>query len=240
VPAPSRIPSADQISHHADLHSVWDGLLIAQTLRSMPRNYTRPLPVPPVEAVLRGAIYDPYVRRIMWDGIGLGEYSDVRGRWADEVEDWLECPAPARPANLFKRVVQAVFGAGPRAMSETDDARLCPRAWAAPIHQLNCDIIWPHALDDMHRDHAELPRGYDDEGATHTHAESAEDEMRAAVASLGRPGRNDGGLIELDTPEYAGAIAQAWIVEKLLAQGGIRLAAILNDIFAPLTVQAQG
>jgi hypothetical protein len=39
--------------------------------------------------------------------------------------------------------------------------------------------------------------------------------------------------LELDTPKYSGAIEKQWIVERLLAQGGVRLAGILNHIFAP-------
>jgi hypothetical protein len=37
---------------------------------------------------------------------------------------------------------------------------------------------------------------------------------------------------QLDTPEYAGIIEEKWIVEKLLAQAGVRLAGILNRIFS--------
>lgn len=40
-----------------------------------------------------------------------------------------------------------------------------------------------------------------------------------------------GPLLELDTDEYSGRITQGWVVEKLLAQAGLRLAAILNSIF---------
>jgi len=41
-----------------------------------------------------------------------------------------------------------------------------------------------------------------------------------------------GPLLELDTDEYAGKITREWVVEKLLAMGGLRLASILNSIFA--------
>jgi len=41
-----------------------------------------------------------------------------------------------------------------------------------------------------------------------------------------------GPLLELDTPDYGGKITKEWVVEKLLTMGGIRLAAILNLIFA--------
>jgi hypothetical protein len=36
-------------------------------------------------------------------------------------------------------------GGGPPATSDT--ATLCPYAWGAPIHKLNCDIVWPAELD---------------------------------------------------------------------------------------------
>lgn len=39
-------------------------------------------------------------------------------------------------------------------------------------------------------------------------------------------------FLQLDTDEYAGKIAREWVVEELLAKGGLRLATILNLIFA--------
>ena len=38
--------------------------------------------------------------------------------------------------------------------------------------------------------------------------------------------------LELDTPTYAGVIAEKKLVERLLAQGGVRLANALNSLFA--------
>ncbi|KAG8710368.1 hypothetical protein FRC09_000171, partial [Ceratobasidium sp. 395] len=37
-------------------------------------------------------------------------------------------------------------------------------------------------------------------------------------------------LIELDTPEYAGRIRRDKVIEKLMALGGLRLAAVLNEL----------
>ncbi|KAG8895452.1 hypothetical protein FRB99_000595 [Tulasnella sp. 403] len=39
--------------------------------------------------------------------------------------------------------------------------------------------------------------------------------------------------LELDTPQYAGKIKDQKILEKLLAMGGVRLAAVLNELFDP-------
>jgi hypothetical protein len=39
-------------------------------------------------------------------------------------------------------------------------------------------------------------------------------------------------IIELDTPQYAGKIRKDRVIEKLIAQAAIRMAAILNGLFA--------
>ena len=38
--------------------------------------------------------------------------------------------------------------------------------------------------------------------------------------------------LELDAPKYSGVISDRWILEKLLAMAGVRLAALLNYLFA--------
>ena len=87
-------------------------------------------------------------------------------------------------------------GHGPPETSDSDI--LCPYAWGAPVHKLNCETVWPAELDEPETE--------------------------------GRAPRRD--YLELDTPKYAGSIEKKWIVEKLLAQAGVRLAGILNRIFS--------
>jgi len=196
-----------------NLHAVWDKNLIAKALRQTPKNYSRPLPVPAVESSLRGAIYDPYVRRVVWEGIGIGK---GHGRWESEVDSWLSCGSghkslvhggqeqPAQQA-LFAGKPKRPKGSGPPETSDTDT--LCPYAWATPIHALNCAIVWPAELDNP-----------------------------GSVAPLGGP-RKD--YLELDTAEYAGQIEKEWIIEKLLAEAGVRLAGILNHIFLPQQLEGE-
>ena len=54
--------------------------------------------------------------------------------------------------------------------------------------------------------------------------------------TLKESGGNESNLetaqLELDTPEYAGVIEKRMLLEKLLAQGGVRLAGVLNYLFA--------
>ncbi|KAH9038497.1 phospholipase C/P1 nuclease [Lactarius pseudohatsudake] len=199
---------------NTNLHSVWDTSLIAKYLRTIPRNYTRPLPVPALESSFRGAIYDPYIRRIVWEGLGVGRGT---GRWETEADSWLACPASSSDS-------------GPQLTS--DSGTVCPYAWGASIHQLNCDVVWSAGLELSARedDDAHFPN----RGHTHGHqcgSGSAEDEVRAWEEVAGR-GRGKGDYPELDTPEYAGRIESEWVIEKLLAQGGIRLAGILNALFS--------
>lgn len=215
-----------------NLHSLWDGLLIAKAIRSTPYNYTRPLPIPTIEFNLRGAIYDPYIRRIVWQGL--------MHTWKDETVSWLECPSSSSSSKLWtaalpaplSKLLNAFNTAGNNVAGETDDDTFCPYHWAQPIHALNCDLVWPPALDLPPYSHSSLSES---EGAhDHDHSASVEEELRAFDAQ-GRftGGRGGGGpYLELDTPEYAGVITDQMIIEKLLAQGGIRLAALLNYLFA--------
>nr|GAT58522.1 predicted protein [Mycena chlorophos] len=225
----------------SNLHSVWDGLLIAKALRSVPAKYSRPLPSPQIEWALRGTIYDSYIRMIMVEGI--------LGKWQSEVPEWLTCPAPEatrRPssssASLFlpapfgplleqvivfcQRFVFGLFTKSPA--DDTDDELICPYAWAKPIHALNCDIVWPAALDEPPYSTTRYDGVGDLGHQRHDHVldELALLEKQDPVASKV--------YLELDTPEYSGAIADQWIIEKLLAQAGIRLAGVLNYLFADM------
>ena len=195
-----------------------------------------------IEDALPGAIFDPYVRWIVWEGI--------REWWREDLPTWLACPAdgdpfphssimdipPSTPGYLKKGVFRSAFSAAlsvlpaaisipfqlkyPVPLSETHGfasqliskhpavqngtaksaevhtqegvvgpvVPACPFSWSKPIHQLNCDMVWPHEYT---------------------------------------PGA---ALIELDTPKYIGRLDGDKVVEKLLAMAGIRLASVLNTI----------
>ncbi|KAF8880460.1 phospholipase C/P1 nuclease domain-containing protein [Gymnopilus junonius] len=207
---------------HTNLHSLWDSFLIAQSLRNVPGNYSRPLPYPKVEKALRGTIYDSYIRRILWEGI--------LNPWEDDLDSWLDCASPEAPTveasgllgmwqsayELTSKLVRILARDGVEI--NPDGPVVCPHFWAQPIHMLNCDIIWPKALD-------EPPYNVRFESDSYEHHHHDEDEESEA-STLNVP------LLNLDTPEYAGVIAEEMIIEKLLAQGGIRLAGVLNYIFA--------
>ncbi|KAM0786860.1 hypothetical protein ACM66B_002286 [Microbotryomycetes sp. NB124-2] len=173
-----------------NLHGLWDNQLIAKALRDQ-SNYTRPLPARQIEDNLRGAIYDPYIRLILWEG--------VRQWWRPSLPEWFECP---RKTSTWDSVKQVVFGPrapkldGPYYDAEDDVwSVICPVHWARQTHEVTCSRTFPPAKEDGEEtDHPEL----------HTKA-------------------------------YYNPIRDNNIIEKMLAQGGMRLAASLNAIFAPPT-----
>ncbi|KIL63547.1 hypothetical protein M378DRAFT_164447 [Amanita muscaria Koide BX008] len=204
-----------------NLHSVWDSYLIAKAIRTTPRKYNHPLADERVEYSLRGTVYDPYLRQIMAEG--------VLKNWTHEIPDWLSCPTP-KGALATPQGQQRIFSWGwlisdrdPAA--DTDDETLCPYSWAKEIHALNCEVVWPKELDQ------ESWRSSSEAG--HEHFYSVDDELAlisnqgASVDDLVKPKG-----LELDTPKYAGVIAKRRLIERLLAQAGVRLANELNLLFA--------
>jgi hypothetical protein len=117
-----------------------------------------------------------------------------------------------------------------------DGSILCPHSWAQPNHQLNCEIVWPAELDEAlfnsrlgrvdsyHEDH-EHDVDIDSEELSIPVNDDFDSHFQSQFNLAGST------PLQLDSPEYAGVIADRMIVEKLLAQGGIRLAGILNYIF---------
>ncbi|KZP17526.1 hypothetical protein FIBSPDRAFT_957145 [Athelia psychrophila] len=102
-----------------------------------PAEQLHPPPIPETEFNLRGAIYDPYVRRVMWEGI--------MGRWKGEVQQWLSCPSafPAAGNGGVLQTVMDMFRRNRNVAGETDDDLICPHAWAKPINAMNCDAHAP-------------------------------------------------------------------------------------------------
>jgi hypothetical protein len=218
-----------------DLHSLWDTLLISKSLRTIPSNYSHPLPSPQIEHALRGTIYDSYVRRVMWEGI--------LGKWKDDVPQWLSCPLSPSPSHssemgTWQKVMTIwnQFGS-PGGASDWDDEVVCPYAWAKPLHQLNCDIVWPKELDEPPYNSVK-PSFSLHKHSDSMHSHSPEEELSLFSKDGTFLGEDSeavrGTYLELDTPQYAGVIHKRWIIEKLMAKAGIRLAGVLNWLFADL------
>lgn len=210
---------------NADLHSLWDSLLIAQALRTIPSNYTAPFPPDTttldIEKHLRGAIYDPYVRRLFYEGMGVGV---VDGRFEDGVFDWTVCPTP-EPQSIWMSLQNTLGFRTSGDEKRWDDGYVCPYAWASELHQLNCDFpIWPAELDLLPYNETRLLPTKGSKGQRSLDREGS-------VDASGRPPKPHPELLELDTPQYGGRLRNEWIVERLLAMAGVRLAGLLNGLF---------
>ena len=149
----------------------------------------------------------------MWEG--------VEHKWIDEIPEWFTCPevalAPKNaprasfketllsafqdPLSLPTKLVDLVTAPRPGVEIRPDGAIVCPYAWSTPLHELNCQYIWPAVLN------------------------------VTEAASPRRP-HPPSRFPKLDTPEYLAALDKDLVMEKLLAQGGLRLAAVLNWLFA--------
>ncbi|KAJ7879523.1 phospholipase C/P1 nuclease domain-containing protein [Mycena olivaceomarginata] len=174
---------------HPDLHSLWDDFLIAKALRSVPSQYSRPLPSSKIEHALRGTIYDSYVRMIMWEGV-------------------LDDPhAPSTPTPKPSPLVIALGHGRPRCLP-------------VPIGKANSRSQLRDRLAGGTRS-ASVQTTRAPPGAMEEQEFFSFDEDSVP-------------FVELDTPQYSGVISEQRIVEKLLAQAGLRLAGVLNYLFAEL------
>lgn len=126
------------------LHGLWDTGLITKAIREQ-HNYTRRLPScvsspndrvhslsgsrcrPQIERDLVGAIYDPYVRFILWEG--------VRVWWRNSFHEWFDCSGESLAARMVTGV-QRYFG-----IARTTKA--CARTWAKETHKTACSSVFP-------------------------------------------------------------------------------------------------
>ncbi|GAA5836968.1 hypothetical protein JCM9279_007720 [Rhodotorula babjevae] len=115
-----------------NLHSLWDGLLIARALREQ-SNYTSPLPSQQIESALTGRIYDPYIRLLLWEG--------VRTWWRTSLPGWFTC-APSPSSALPPHPAQLVLGGSPA------KATVCPVTWATETHKTTCAMGFPDGYDE--------------------------------------------------------------------------------------------
>ncbi|GEM10888.1 S1/P1 nuclease [Rhodotorula toruloides] len=123
----------------SNMHSVWDGLLIARALREQ-RNYTRPLPSKQIEDALTGRIYDPYIRLLLWEG--------VRSWWRTSLASWFACSPstlssplyPASSADLPQIRLSTSPEVGPKDV-------VCPFTWATETHSTTCEMGFPRGYE---------------------------------------------------------------------------------------------
>ncbi|KAM0752789.1 phospholipase C/P1 nuclease [Meredithblackwellia eburnea MCA 4105] len=184
-----------------NLHSTWDTSIVGKQVREM-TNYSTPLPSTQIESNLRGTIYDPYIRLILWEG--------VRVWWRSSLPAWLACPNDDSLSSLSSKEgrKQIIFGTDSR--TQTDEPNtVCPQEWARQTHEsVTCPFTFPPNYP---------PAGFPSLNTTYHEENALEDPYP---------------LLELNTAEYYGPIKNGKIIERQLAMGGLRLAGVLNSLFA--------
>jgi len=194
-----------------------------------------------IESALQGAIYDSYVRFIVWEGI--------LGWWKDEYLTWPSCP-PASSAELAimaslvpePEPVDAIDVELPMSSYDDDDDDFTTSGPSSeqPQHPLQglitpdsslpllsppppleslpvCPLTWAKPIHELNCNSTLIwPQYFSD--------------IPPNTPSKHIPAQN---LIQLDTPEYSGRIREELVIEKLLAIAGIRLAAVLNELLDP-------
>ncbi|GAA6009126.1 hypothetical protein JCM11491_005760 [Sporobolomyces phaffii] len=133
----------------ANLHGLWDNLLLARKLREQ-TNYTRPLPSRQIESALTGAIYDPLIRLLLWEG--------VRTWWRTSLPEWLACPEQTAQSSTTRTRLgrgpdQLTFSSAARSVGgRREESRLesivCPVHWAAGTHRVTCELAFPPGYDE--------------------------------------------------------------------------------------------
>lgn len=206
-------------------------------------NYTSPTSNKQLEKALRGARYDPYVRFIVQEGI--------RGWWAGDVEaTWAGCPADGDPyptsklgdARKLRTGAASLWHQAKRLIFKTLPLNALA-AYQQPLSFIagDEDPLVPNYRDfdsQMVKVSSLSRKGGDGDGdeifpacpftwGSIMHPLNCEYAWPANLeASMTRTAP------ELDTDEYMGRINEDKVVERVLAMGGIRLAAILNSVLA--------
>ncbi|CAO1624313.1 unnamed protein product [Sympodiomycopsis kandeliae] len=222
----------------ARLHSVWDGLMLNDQIREL-SNYTTPLPSLAFESALRGTVWDAYMRWIAVEGLGI-----VKGQqqawWQDEWQEWAQCPESAQrqhhstnpQAHLnvehhsthlqtpFNLDVDMAYD-GPTWHVDETDLPICPLTWSKPMHPLVCQYAFAEPV--AHHNVTQL----DDDTVD---AERRRRRGRRPQRPPNDPHKEPEQLPELEVDEYYGRIKDDKVLQRQLAMGGVRLAAVLNSL----------
>ncbi|RSH87451.1 hypothetical protein EHS25_003361 [Saitozyma podzolica] len=208
--------------HHRNLHSVWDSGILTKKIREL-GNYTTPLPSKQIESSLLGAIFDPYVRWIVWEGI--------RQWWTPDLPSWLSCPADGDPyphssnsaippSHPLLNQIKAYTHA---ALSYLPDSLAGYIHNTFPFPSPRCSKINDPAGKRLASEQEQFP------ACPYTWAKNMHQLNCDVVWPKEYTGEHGQPLIELDTDQYIGKINGDKTIERLMAMAGLRLAKVVNE-----------
>ncbi|KAJ9091752.1 hypothetical protein QFC19_008962 [Naganishia cerealis] len=228
------------------LHSVWDSGIITKNIREL-GNYTAPtrrsvlhLPCSPPH-VLTNPQTPPSMQTLTANNSNPHS-SDPRSIRTT----WLDCPAQGDPYPPNRgsppRVAAAVWATGlPQPVRKLVQGLASTWGWWNTDSTVDIE-----GFDTQTVKLARLAQNWNIESSSATAADVRDEDanfpacpytwakpLHTINCDYAWPHGWDPRLpvVELDTPEYLGKIGDHKVVEQLLAQGGIRLAAILNSVF---------
>jgi len=202
------------------LHSVWDSSILLRKIATL-GNYTTGTGNNQIESALKGNIYDPYVRFIVKEGIW--------GWWKESSKGWFDCPAEGEhfPTNDEVGVSEFEGGAGEGEGKWENVGKIVlaalPTGWGNAL--FNTGLLAPPTPAE-YVDVASLTSGWLP-ACPYTWGKVLHPYNCAyAWPKDYHPG------VELDDGEYFERITNDKVFEALLGKAGIRLAAVLNAIYA--------
>lgn len=215
--------------HRRNLHSVWDSGILTKNIREL-HNYTTPTPSRQIESNLLGAIFDPYVRYIVWEGI--------RQWWRKDLESWLDCPISGDPYPHSS--ISTIPSSSPRILYHLRSLSsfilsLLPTSLSTyitltyPIPLAETSGFTTKALSLHPLALAESGTNHSFPACPYTWAKPLQAINCDIAWPQGYTGEVGEPLIELDTDEYLGRIGREKTIEKLMAMAGIRLASVINQ-----------
>ncbi|TFK22384.1 phospholipase C/P1 nuclease [Coprinopsis marcescibilis] len=191
-----------------NLHATWDAHIVNKLLGAVPHNYTRqfwsqPGTALPPTSIIEAALKGSPYRSFIRKILWEG----VDNRWRDEIQSWLDCPPPTGIWGNLVGTVQEVFSLF------LTPQQITPRRYQrmgvdiSPDGPVVCPYAWTKPVHDLNC-------------------------KFVWPVELGFGKRSLQPMIELDTPSYFGALQEGMVIEKLITAGGLRLAGILNWLFA--------
>lgn len=201
---------------YARLHTVWDSQILDTQIRELD-NYTVPLRSARIESALMGKPYDAYIRWILAEGLGQGVSVPTGNTWwHDEMEEWTQCPETSKgkrahwlrtiapyAAKVSGRVYGTIFQKARPSALRTDPTTVDDTD--LPI----CPYAWSKPMHPLVCKYAFAKPVPEPEQDHHVP------------------------LVEVDVDEYTGRLYRDRVLQKQLAQAGVRLAAVLNSLLLP-------
>lgn len=199
------------------LHSVWDSSILLRKIATL-GNYTTGTGNRQLESALRGNIYDPYVRFIVKEGIW--------GWWKESSKGWFDCPEEGEHFPTNDEVGFRSDGDDTGVWGKVREVvrAALPTRWGNVL--VNTGLV-PTPTPAEYLDPTSLVSSGWSPACPYTWGKA----LHPYNCAYAWPKDYHHG-IELDDGEYMERLTRDKIFESLLGQAGIRLAAVLNSIYA--------